>query len=73
MDGIGGTATLPFVAKPDKEGVELRYGIVWASSEDLAGGIIAKAHGLNAEYLPNNVDNTEIYKLMYRTLFGIIL
>lgn len=70
MDGVGGTGTLPFIAKPDKSGVELPFSVVWASHEDMAGAVIAKSHGLNAEYLPNNVDNTEIYKLMYRTLFG---
>jgi len=72
-DGLEGTGSLPFVAKPDKSGQELRFGICWASDSDLAGAIIAKTHGLNAELLPNNVDNTDIYRLMYITLFGIEL
>ena len=73
LDGRGGTGTLPFVAKPDRNGTELYFAISWASDDDIAGGVIAKAHGMNAEYLPNNVDNTDIYRLMYRTLFGIAL
>lgn len=72
-DGPDGTGSLPFVAKPDQSGNELRFGICWASDEDLAGAIIAKSHGLNAELLPKNVDNTDIYKIMYATLFGIHL
>lgn len=72
-DGIRGTHSLPFVAKPDKSGKELRFGICWASDDDLAGAVIAKTHGLNAELLPNNVDNTDIYRIMYATLFGVEL
>ncbi len=71
LDGRDGTGSLPFIARPDRNGAELRFAISWASDDDVAGGIIAKAHGMNAEYLPNNVDNTDIYRLMYRTLFGI--
>ncbi len=72
-DGSDGTYSLPFVAKADKSGKELRFGICWASDKDLAGAVVAKAHGLNAELLPNNVDNTDIYRIMYATLFGIDL
>jgi alkaline phosphatase len=70
LDGQGGTETLPFVAKPDQFGNEMRFGISWASKDDLAGGILARAHGLNSHMLPNNVDNTDIYRMMYVTLFG---
>ncbi|MCB0806325.1 MAG: alkaline phosphatase [Bacteroidales bacterium] len=70
VDGINGTGTMPFIAKPDRNGNELQFAITWATYDDVYGAVIAKAHGLNAERLPNNVDNTEIYKLMYVTLFG---
>jgi alkaline phosphatase len=72
-DGPEGTGSKPFLARPDKKGDQLRFGICWASDSDLAGGVVAKAHGLNASNLPNNVDNTEIYRIMYLTLFGIEL
>jgi alkaline phosphatase len=73
LDGKEGTGTLPFIAAPDQFGNRLRFGICWASGDDVAGGVIAKAHGLNSELLPNNVDNTDIYRLIYATLFGVKL
>jgi alkaline phosphatase len=73
LDGIGGRGTLPFVAAPDQFGNRLRFGIAWSCFDDVAGSVIAKAHGLNSEVLPDNVDNTTIYRIMYATLFGIQL
>ncbi|MEA3287696.1 MAG: alkaline phosphatase [Candidatus Marinimicrobia bacterium] len=70
QDGIGGSESLPFTAKPDQFGTTFEFSIQWASSSDVYGGVIAKAHGLNAHLLPNNVDNTDIYRIMYATLFG---
>ena len=70
FDGREGTLTPPFIAAPDRFGKQLRFGICWASSDDMGGGVIAKAHGLNAHFLPKNVDNTDIYRMMYATLFG---
>ena len=73
IDGFGGTGTLPFVSKSDQFGNNLRFEICWASDSDVMGAIIAKTYGLNSELLPSNVDNTDIYKLTYKTLFGIDL
>ncbi len=74
LDGKDGTGTLPFITAPDQFGNRLRFGVCWATgNDDLAGGVIAKAHGLNSELLANNVDNTDIYRLIYATLFGIKL
>lgn len=73
VDGRDGTGTLPFVAAPDARGNRFRFGILWATDGDVAGGVLARAHGLNAHRLPTNVDNTDIYRLMYLTLFGIEL
>ncbi len=73
LDGGDGSGTLPFIAAPDQFGNRLRFGIAWACYGDVAGAVIAKAHGLNSEMLPNNVDNTDIYRIMYATLFGIVL
>ncbi|MCX7592703.1 MAG: alkaline phosphatase [Fischerella sp.] len=69
-DGKEGTATLPFVSAPDRQGQRFPFAIAWAGLGDFTGAIISKAHGLNADLLPNTADNTDIYKLMYRTLFG---
>jgi alkaline phosphatase len=69
-DGREGTGTLPFISAPDKQGRRFPFAISWSGFGDNAGGIIAKAHGLNAQFLHGTVDNTDIYRLMYRTLFG---
>lgn len=74
LDGKEGTGTLPFIAAPDQFGNRLRFGVCWATgNDDVAGGVIARAHGLNSELLTNNVDNTDIYRLIYATLFGVKL
>jgi alkaline phosphatase len=73
LDGIDGTETPPFLSMPDQFGKQWPFGIVWSSFEDNLGGNVAKAHGLNAGLLPLNTDNTDIYRLMYGTLFGIWL
>ncbi|UCG86755.1 MAG: alkaline phosphatase [Gemmatimonadota bacterium] len=70
LDGFNGTASEPFVAQPDQFGNRLPFGIAWTDYEDLLGGIVARAQGLNAELLPTSVDNTDIYRMLYATLFG---
>jgi alkaline phosphatase len=73
LDGRDGTATPPFVAEPDRFGTQLRFAVAWASFDDVLGGVVARAHGLNAELLPASVDNTDIYRMLYATLFGVWL
>ncbi len=70
LDGRSGTASPPFVAAPDDSGVRFYFGVAWAGFSDLGGSVVARAAGLNSEELPANVDNTDIYRLMYLTLFG---
>ena len=73
LDGRDGTQTPPFMSQPDQFGKRWPFGIAWASFDDDLGGIVARAHGLNANLLPLSVDNTDIYRLMYATLFGVWL
>ena len=73
LDGIGGSGTLPFIAAPDQFGNQLRFGVAWSCFDDVAGSVIAKAHGLHADSLPNNVDNTDVFRITYATLFGVTL
>lgn len=73
IDGINGTGTLPFVSKPDKNGKVFPFGIAWSGFGDLTGSVIARAHGLNADRMDGKIDNTDIYRIMYLTLFGIWL
>ncbi|AFY46216.1 Alkaline phosphatase [Nostoc sp. PCC 7524] len=69
-DGRNGTGSLPFISAPDKQGKRFPFAIAWSGFGDNTGAIVAKAHGLNAQLLHGTVDNTDIYRLMYRTLFG---
>lgn len=69
LDGQTGVNSEPFVSAPDASGDEFPFGIAWAGLPDFAGGIVAKAHGINSHKLPATVDNTGIYEIMYETLF----
>jgi alkaline phosphatase len=73
LDGINGTGTLPFMTAKDKNGKQFQFAVAWSTSDDVYGSVIAKAEGLNAEMLKGKIDNTEIYRIMYATLFGKIL
>ncbi len=71
LDGIDGAGTNPFASAKGADGIERSFSVVWASPHDLAAGILARAKGLNAEKLSRLgvVDNTDIYRIMYYTLF----
>lgn len=74
LDGIEGRGSATFVAEPDQFGQSLRFGIAWVGTPDVAGGIVTRAAGLNAELLNLALgarhDNIDIYRLAYLTLFG---
>lgn len=73
MDGREGTGTLPFMTAPDKYGNSFPFGIVWSCFGDVTGSVVARAHGLNSERMKGKIDNTDIYRYMYLTLFGVWL
>lgn len=73
IDGREGTRTQPFLSKPDRNGVRFPFGIAWSSYGDVPGGVVARAHGLNADKIKGKIDNTDIYRIMYLTLFGVWL
>jgi alkaline phosphatase len=58
------------VAEPDANGVRHAFAIAWAQYHDVSGGILVKAQGLGADQVAGTMDNTEVYRVMYRTLFG---
>ncbi|MEN9278898.1 MAG: hypothetical protein Q6K92_10890, partial [Thermostichus sp. DG_1_5_bins_95] len=74
LDGIEGRATKPFRAAPDAFGNRLEFAVAWTGTPDVAGGILARAQGLNADLLQSkfstSFDNTDVYRLMHQTLFG---
>ena len=68
-DGQQGVGTAAFVTPPSTSGNAYNFGVAWAGTPDFAGAIVTKAHGLNADLLPAVVDNTDIYRALYTTLF----
>jgi glycerophosphoryl diester phosphodiesterase len=76
FDGVNGSTASaefpwkPFASKNSIDGAMGNFVVNWVGTPDFPGSIVSKAYGLNAEALPSTLDNTEIYKLMYRTLFG---
>lgn len=77
LDGIEGRGTAPFVASPNAFGDELTFAIGWPGTNDVAGAILARGHGLNADLMRTRFrtrfDNSDVYRLMYATLFGRLL
>jgi len=69
LDGQSGRGTESFVAAPAANGNVYNFAVGWAGTPDFAGAIVTKAHGLNADRLPATIDNTDIYRVMYETLF----
>ncbi|PSB58984.1 alkaline phosphatase [Chamaesiphon polymorphus] len=76
LDGANGSTASaefpwkPFAAKDSIDGPMGNFGVAWVGTPDFPGSIVSKTYGLNADKLPSTLDNTEIYKLMYQTLFG---
>jgi alkaline phosphatase len=70
QDGINGAGTIPFLTGKDKNGNRFPFAVAWSTSDDVYGSVIAKAEGLNAELMTGKTDNTDIYRIMYATLFG---
>ena len=72
-DGQNGVGTEAYVAQPSTSGNAYTFDVGWVGTPDFAGAIVSKAHGLNAETLPVTADNTDIYRVMYETLFAVDL
>jgi alkaline phosphatase len=77
LDGIMGQGTAAFESAPDAFGNTATFAIGWPGTNDVAGGILSRAQGLNAEMLRTEFymgfDSTDVYRLMYVTLFGEML
>ncbi len=70
IDGLDGPGSTPFMAAPDRNGLSMPFRIQWAAQDDVTGGILVRAEGLNAHRVQGSMDNTEIAPLIRRTLFG---
>ena len=69
-DGLTGTESVPFLAQPDKFGNRHPFVVTWSTSYDVTGAVVARAKGLNSHLMNGNIQNIDIYKIMYATLFG---
>lgn len=72
-DGLNGSESFPFRSAPDKFGRTFPFVISWSTTDDVCGSVLVRAAGLNSEYVRGTIDNTDIYKFMYLTLFGKML
>ena len=61
---------LPFVSQANKKGVVMPFAIAWPTRMDTGTGIVVKAEGFKAQQVTGVLDNTDIYKIMRRTLFA---
>ncbi|NBN79543.1 alkaline phosphatase [Microvirga tunisiensis] len=59
-----------FLSAPDARGTRHAYGLSFVGYNDVAGGILVRGAGLNSSLIEPLTDNTEVYAIMYRTLFG---
>lgn len=77
LDGIEGQGTAPFIAAPNAYGDELPFAIGWPGTNDVAGAILTRGKGLNADLLRTEFlaqfDSSDVYRIMYATLFGEML
>ncbi|MBW4442914.1 MAG: alkaline phosphatase [Plectolyngbya sp. WJT66-NPBG17] len=77
LDGINGSTGSPdapwrpFPSANSLDGNLGNFAVGWVGTPDFPGSIVSKAFGMNADQLPSTLDNTEIYRLMYQTLFGV--
>lgn len=72
LDGQRGTATTAWLSAPDRAGQRHPFAISWSTLSDVSGGILLRGAGLNANLIAEAgmMDNIDVYRLMYRTLFG---
>jgi len=69
LDGREGTSSVPFEAAPDAAGRRLPFAISWSGPGDTYGAVLVRAAGLNADRVRGSFDNTDLYRLIYFSLF----
>lgn len=60
----------PFLTAPDASGKVHAFAVAWPTSGDGIGSVVTKAHGYCSDLLGADVDNTDLYRICYRVLFG---
>lgn len=72
-DGQTGTGGQAWLSAPDRNGQRLPFAISWASLDDVSGGILVRGVGRGSEFIAGTMDNTDIFRVMYRQLFGQVI
>ncbi|MEM1238129.1 MAG: alkaline phosphatase [Pseudomonadota bacterium] len=72
LHGVQGAFGDAFETAPDKNGATHHYGIAWTGYSDVAGGILVRAAGINTDKIKPLMDSTDVYAVMYETLFGTL-
>lgn len=72
-DGQNGTGTVAWLSAPDRNGNRHAFAVTWAAWDDVSGGILVRGIGAGSEHITGTLDNTDIYRLMYRQLFGQVI
>lgn len=70
LKGQQGTLGEVFLAAPNAQGERLPFAIAFTGGSDVAGGQLVRAAGFNSGLVEPLMDNTDMYRIMYRTLFG---
>lgn len=77
LDGVEGQNSAPFMSEPDAFGTTMDFAVGWVGTNDVAGAIISRAEGLNADLLrtefSGQFDSADVYRMLYVTLFGEML
>ena len=70
LHGVQGAFGDAFETAPDRNGNTHHFGIAWVGYSDVAGGILVRGAGFNSDLIEPLMDSTEVYSVMYQTLFG---
>jgi len=70
LHGVQGAFGDAFETAPDAAGTTHHFGIAWVGYNDVAGGILVRGAGFGSEFITPLMDSTDVYKVMYRVLFG---
>lgn len=70
VDGVAGTQTAPFLAAPDRFGIQLPFMVVWSAYHDVSGGVLVRATGKNSHLVRGTMHAADIATLIRLTLFG---
>ena len=73
VDGQTGTRGEAWLSAPDRAGNRHPFAMSWATLTDTSGGVLVRGVGLNSEFITGTMDNVDVYRIMYRTLFGEVV